>query len=273
MYVKSPNRFQKNKSLWLLKATVYSIVPAGRRWQRLCYKNVQETFNLEAATGMPQLFVRYGTNGEPVALLVKYVDDLLVAAKNEALLKVIQGGVSKSVEIGSWEQVSGELDVKSTEVVLTKETVNVTTQSFIKRVEDVSFAPGCWKDISSECKTAEIRKVRALAGKLGYIGVSVPPIASFAASYTQKIVPHMKIAGVKHANGIARDVLKIDNTITYLRLTKEESDHVRLVVFSDAGLPHQGERKIVAQETCVFGVAFRTKARSKFRRLIWLSHK
>lgn len=91
---------------------------------------------------MPQLFVRYGTNGEPIVLLAKYVDDLLVAAKNDTLLKEIQDGVSNAVEIGSWKQVPDELDVSSTEVVQTKESVNVTAQRLTKTAECVSLAPG-----------------------------------------------------------------------------------------------------------------------------------
>lgn len=43
VYVKPPNRYRRDKALWLLKATVYGIVSAGRNWQRLSDKIVQET--------------------------------------------------------------------------------------------------------------------------------------------------------------------------------------------------------------------------------------
>ncbi len=43
--------------------------------------------------------------------------------------------------------------------------------------------------------------------------------------------------------------------------------------FSDAGFPHPGENKKVAQEGCVFGVSFGTKKGSKFHTLGWLSRK
>ncbi len=43
--------------------------------------------------------------------------------------------------------------------------------------------------------------------------------------------------------------------------------------FSDAGFPHPGENKKVAQEGCVFGVSFGTKKGSKFHTLGLLSRK
>ena len=78
---------------------------------------------------------------------------------------------------------------------------------------------------------------------------------------------------MKHSNGIARDVIKRNTEISYLRPEKEDTGKARLVVFSDAGFPHQEENKRVAQEGCIFGVAFGEKKDSKFHVLGWLSRK
>ena len=273
VYVEPPYRFRQDKCLWLLKSTVYGIVSAGRKWQLMSDRIVKEILELEPVLGMPQLFVKRASSEEPIDLLAKYVDDLAVAAKSQKLMEEFQPGNGQAVEIGSWIQYPDELEVNSTEVLQTKESVNISATRLSKTVEFVGLTPGRRKDIASECNTLEISKVRSMADKLGYMGVAVSPIAAFAASYIQQIVPKMIIAGVKHANGIARDILRRENRVCYLRPTVDAVRRARIVVFSDAGFPHKGAKKKVAQEGCILGIAFGVKTGSIFHGISWLSRK
>eukprot|EP00171_Calliarthron_tuberculosum_P003431 IDg3431t1 len=89
----------------------------------------------------------------------------------------------------------------------------------------------------------EHRQIKSLAGKLGYLGVAVSPFASFASSYMQQCLPSMTIAGMKEVNGIVREVVRKDQLLVYLQPSKEERMNARVVAFSDAGFPHQGNIK------------------------------
>jgi len=83
----------------------------------------------------------------------------------------------------------------------------------------------------------------------------------------------MTIAGVKYANGIARDVLKRDMRITYLRPCDTERKMACIVVFSDAGFPRTDVEKKVAQEGNIVGVAFGRSKGSIFHTISWISRK
>ena len=87
----------------------------------------------------------------------------------------------------------------------------------MKEIDVELLTPSLRKDISAECSDNKIRRVRSMEGKLGYIGVAVSPLASFAASYIQQLITMLSIAELKHANGIARDVLKRESQLLYLR--------------------------------------------------------
>lgn len=142
-----------------------------------------------------------------------------------------------------------------------------------KAIDLVMLTPARRKDISSDVSKLEQKAVRTMAGKLGYLGVCSSPIAGFAASFIQQIVPRMTIAGVKVANGIARDALRRNNSIAYIQPSEEEVKEARIAVFSDAGFPHIGVEKRVAQEGCIFGISYGVKKNSIFHAIGWISRK
>lgn len=98
------------------------------------------------------------------------------------------------------------------------------------------------------------------------------PVAYFAACYLQQILPRLNISSVKHANLIAREVINRENMILCLRPSIQELEHAKIVVCSDAVIPHQVKMKKVAQEGCMFIIAYGTNTESKFHTRSWLSH-
>ena len=273
IYVRPPFRVGNFTVYWLLKTTSYGIVSAGRKWQRKSDGIVQRALELSLVIGMPQLFVQRSDDGTMLVLLAKYVDDFLCAARNEVVLSNVHKRITQAVELGSWKQWPDVMDVNSTEVVQTVDYVSVSAKRLKSEVEVVVLSPSRRKNISAEVTDSESRSVRSMAGKLGYIGVAVSPLASFAASYVQQILPKMTVAGVKHSNGIAKDILRRDIKILYIRPTPVEVRRARIAVFTDAGYPHQGVEKKVAQEGCLVGVAFGTHHGAPFHSLGWISRK
>ena len=109
--------------------------------------------------------------------------------------------------------------------------------------------------------------------ELSYLGVSTSPLASFASSYIQQRIPQMNIAGLKHANGIVKDFVKRDSTITNLRSAKEQRIVSLVIAFSETAYPHQGQQEEVAQEGFIIGIAYGLEKGRIFHTLAWLSRK
>lgn len=227
---------------------------------------------VRAVAGMPQLFVKI-KDGVLVLAIAKYVDDILISAYSDEWLQFARDGISQCYDVGSWNETPDEIDVNATQVFQNPHGVEIHSKRMSKEIDFVLLSPNRRKDIASEVSKMEQRSVRTLAGKLGYIGVCKSPLAGFAASFIQQIIPRMTIAGVKFANGIAKDALKRSNSITYLNPSKEERSSETIVVFSDAGFPHKGVEKKVAQEGCIFGIAYGMKKNSIFHTLGWISRK
>jgi len=272
VYVKPPFKLDSNQCLWLLKATVYGIASAGRKWQRVSDEAMIKVLGLEMVVGMPQLFIKRDRS-MVVLLIAKYVDDIIVAALNDEWLLFAKDGCSQCFEIGSWKRTPSELDVNGTEVIQDKEIISLTAKRLSKEVDVMQLQPARRKDISSEVSAMEQKKIRTMAGKLGYLGISTSPMASFAASFIQQLIPKMTIAGVKYANGIARDLLKRQMCITYIRPQDEVKSLARIVVFSDAGFPRMDVEKKVAQEGNIVGIAFGSKKGAIFHAISWISRK
>ena len=58
----------------------------------------------------------------------------------------------------------------------------------------------------------------------------------------------MLIAGLKHVNGIVKDVIKRDSSIMYLGPGKDVIGDAQVIVFIDARYLYHGEEKRIEQE-------------------------
>ena len=137
-------------------------------------------------------------------------------------------------------------------------------------IELFNISPPRRRQVEARLAATEIREVRRIAGKLGYLGTGVSPFASFAASFLQQCIAFMTIAKLTNANGIIRDVLRHTTVISYPRPSNEEQKYARIVCFSDAGYCNPVEKKR-AQEGCIFGIAFGTQTGDIFHTIGYVS--
>ena len=150
---------------------------------------------------------------------------------------------------------------------------HISAARLLADAKAIHLSPVRRKDIAAEASKDEQKLLRSAAGKMGYLGVSISPLAAFCASYIQQIIPKISIAGVKYMNGICRDVIRRDIKIRYLSPKSTEKDNARICIFSDAGFPRKGIEKRVAQEACVYGISFGVKKGDIFHTIGWLSRK
>ena len=78
----------------------------------------------------------------------------------------------------------------------------------------------------------------------------------------QQMIPSITIAGVKYVNGVARDILRRTSCVTYTGPEEVDRSLERVVVFSDAGYPHSGIEKKIAQEGCIVRISYGKKKNS-----------
>lgn len=91
IYVRPPYELQIWNILWLLSATIYGIVSAGRKWQLASNCAMTSRLGLVFVLGLHQLF--HHRASLLTVVIAKYVDDMLIAAKNEEWYRWAVGGI------------------------------------------------------------------------------------------------------------------------------------------------------------------------------------
>ena len=271
IYVTPPRCVGEKHKIWLLLVTFYGILTAGTKWQRASDGLVINQLGFEVVIGISQLF-RISEGGKIQGIIAKYVDDMLVAARTSRQLAETKNGIMKSFTVGQWVETPDGLQMNSTEVLQHPEEISLSMPSLAKEIEPVKIFPGRRKQITEDASQSEVRAIRSVAGKLGYLGIACSPIADFAASFLQQCIPKLTIGGPKSLNGVIRDARNRLHEVKYLQPSVEEQGNGYILAFSDAGYPHT-HRKSVRQEGSIIGIAFGDKAGSKFHTLTWMSRK
>ena len=201
-----------------------------------------KALGLSVILGFHQLFYHNASLG--MLFIAKYVDDFLIAAKDERWLDWSVGGIKRAYRIGSLSCAPETLTKNSTEIEVSESVLMLHMRSFQRNeIELSTISPPRRRQVESKLTATEIREVRRVAGKRGYLGTGVSPFASFAASFLQQRIPFMTIAKLKNANGTIRDVLRHTTVISYPKPSNKEQKHARIVCFSDAGYCHPVEKK------------------------------
>ena len=86
---------------------------------------------LDVVIGMPQQFARVTPQG--LCLLVaKYLEDSLIAVRNEEWLGYAREGIGQSFETGQWTQTPQSISINSTEVTQHPDCTVVSMHTFLR---------------------------------------------------------------------------------------------------------------------------------------------
>ena len=192
---------------------------------------------LSVILGFHQFF--YHDASVATLFIAKYVDDLLIATRNDEWLAWALGEIKLAFTIDSTAQAPETITMNSTEVEVSHNMLVLQMRRFQKTEIDLfSISHPRRRQVDMLLTATEIRDVRRIAGKIGYLGTGVPPFAALAASYLEQCIPFMTVAGLKPANGIIRNMLRRTKVVMYPKPSSEEQRHLRIVSFSDAGYCH-----------------------------------
>ncbi len=138
---------------------MYGIVSAWRKWQRASDEVMLTCLGLKQLNGVPQFFFRATEkkSSDIALLLAKYVDDLIIAGRNETWVQFARDRVGSAFDIGSWDVTPHELAVNSTAVNQSHDNIRVDIQNYVRDVVPILIPPGRRKQIHDLLTSGEVR--------------------------------------------------------------------------------------------------------------------
>ena len=179
----------ENKVCYLKKA-LWGLRQAGRQWHAKLSEELKK-FELTPSNADPCIF--YSGQGEEILLIAVYIDDILVASRNEKMIDKFSEHLSKIFEIKSLRDVKNCLGIEFTQ---NKQGIMMSQRGYIcdmlNRFGMSDSRPVATPiDISTKLKqsknqtndTEEKIPYRELIGSLMYLAVCKRPDISHAVSY------------------------------------------------------------------------------------------
>lgn len=169
------------------------------------------------------------------------------------------------------------LSVRFTATEETEQAVAVSMRRYKKsgvEVFNISLFLSRRKRVNEILSEVDVREIRRTASNMDYLEAALSPFVSLASSYLQQSVPIMTIIhDLNFMNEIVSEVICRKETITYLKPSPGQQKNEKIVVFFDAGFPHSGEKRKVAQEGYVGRISLGTWVGSVFHTIIFVSKK
>lgn len=180
---------RKGKKVCLLKKSLYGLPQAGRNW----YEELADKLIKLGATpskGDPCLF--HIGSGEDITLIATYVDDILVASRDQKKIDELRRGLSKHFEIKNIGPAKHCLGI---EFQQSKQRVTMSQPGYIRSLLERFKMTECHPvvtplDPGLKLKKAEVQSdedlklpYRELVGALTYLASTTRPDISYAVSF------------------------------------------------------------------------------------------
>ena len=268
IYVRPPRDLLLFRILWLLLSLPYGIVEAGRQWQ-LTSDDFLHSIGLQTVSSLPQCFIRK-ENGKLVLIVGKVVDDFLVAGTPEAL-RWFSRKINSRFTVGAETYTPHALKFNGAIIEKDSEgSIRVNMNEFANKLAPFSFERSRRKQTEASVNAEELHDYQSLAGKLNWLGHSVLPHATFAASYLQQQVGDLKVKHLMNANGALREIKRWPPVLVFGR--PKEFKPAKLCTFADAAFP-KIEGSVYGQTGILTGLVLGEGPDAAFHPLGWSSHK
>ncbi len=100
---------------------------------------------------------RLDDQGEPFVLLAKYVDDLLIAGRNDEWLEYTHSVVGNAFELSTWMVSPAVLTVNTARVTQTEREIVVSMSVYLREIDCLRISSRSRKDIDAPITHAEER--------------------------------------------------------------------------------------------------------------------
>ena len=149
-------------------------------------------------------------------------------------------------------------------------TICVSMQEYARSISRLDIDRPRRKQPDAQATPLEIRAYQALAGKMNWLGHTLVPHYSFAASYLQQNLRDLRVKHISQANGALREAQKNAPFMIFGRM--RENMPISLCAFADAALP-KISGSTSSQTGIICGLVQGTGTNAAFHPIAWVSHK
>lgn len=182
----------RENKICLLNKSLYGLKQAGRSWHQKLEKTLKQ---IGAVPCVSDTCVFRLDQGEDVAFIITYVDDLIIISSNEKMINELNTKLSKEFEINNLGKIGYCLGVefseKNSEIRMSQKgyVLDLLTRFNMQDAKPVvtPMEPGiklvkCVKPDSANSKEVFVAPYRELIGALTYLAITTRPDISYAVS-------------------------------------------------------------------------------------------
>eukprot|EP00435_Cladocopium_sp_Y103_P035246 s245_g9.t1 len=215
-----------------LIAPVYGLDDAPIRWHATASDFVIKDLRMKRSLLDPCIFTRHNASGQLEALILMEVDDFMIAAKNQKILKELQDKLQNRFCFGKWETQSAEFIGRR--IVKSDTEVKLDQQKYIlEKLEAVNLSKGRRADKASELSEQEFKDFRSMLYRVSWVAHQTRPEAAGTVSILSSQLHKANIGDVILLNKL---IGHLRSTATQgIRLRSFNSKEMTFVGISDAG--------------------------------------
>ena len=233
LYVYPPREHRLRGVVWKLKNLPYGVVDAGRQWQYTVDHWLAD-MGFREAPGIAQFWVKRDESGRITMIIVKAVDDFLIAAAAadvDAFMTDLRNRFTLSDCV-----ISNKLDFFGATIEYDPATRSATISMpdyFDRNIQHFEVDRIRNKQRSTAATDAEKKRIREIAGSLIFIGSAVLPQASFTASWMQQKQPTATVEDLVQINLALKHLRQLPHLVR-VEAPPSQPDSVSIVTFADA---------------------------------------
>ena len=185
---------------------------------------------IHQVVGLPQLFIKYGSNGLPF-LIAKVVDDFLTAG-TKAEVHAVHDRIAKRFKVGSF-LTKGMLVFNRLHIQQRADgSITVDMHEFLGKIKPLEISRNRRKQQTHRCTEEKVKDFLGLTGALNYLGLGIMPQAAYIASHLQQSVSRLTVAHLCTAKKCLAEIKSLSPKLTYQ--IPDDLDNPSFLAFSDA---------------------------------------
>jgi len=163
---------------------------------------------------MSQIFVQRYRSGSIRLLVVKVIDDFLIAGSVNDINAFVQKS-KQQFEIGC---VVVDRNIKYNGAEITKNdrsTIKMSMKEYCTRINPIDLSHTRKKQRDEMATPDEIRQFQHLAGVLNFLGRGALPHASYVTSHILQRSASLKVTGIIEANSMLKEIGRLSPVLTF----------------------------------------------------------
>lgn len=236
IYVVPPKECAVQTFYWLLKTASYGLVNANAKWQ-LHSDTTFLDIGLSVLVQIPQL-IYLRVDGVLVLVVAKIVDDILITGLPQYKEKFTKM-ISKVYELGTITHFPGSFPFFGLTITQNDDfQIELDAEDKLQNISESMVSRVRRKQAMDKLTSVELHRFNSVNGTVGFLGMTVSPLASFVASYLQQKRNCATVHHISEQNYLIRQLQRFGSTSQFHRPLSGTFE-LSVLVFSDAGRPSE----------------------------------